>query len=83
VIRRLLTPARRTQLRAAATSAGRVFLGGVVVAFLSSGESVSALDVDDLVLLLDAGAGALVVTVGNALRAGETRFGRGAELERT
>jgi hypothetical protein len=79
VIRRLLTPARQAQLRAAVTSAGRVFLGGVVVAFLASGESVSALDVDDLVLLLDAGAGAVVVTVGNALRAGETRFGRGAE----
>jgi hypothetical protein len=80
VISRLLTPARKAQLAAAATSAGRVFLGGVVVAFLANGESASQLDVEDLVLLLDAGAGAVIVTVGNALRSGETRFGRGADL---
>jgi hypothetical protein len=80
VISRLLTPARKSQMAAAATSASRIFLGGVVVAFLANGESVSQLDVDDLVLLLDAGAGAVIVTVGNALRSGETRFGRGASL---
>lgn len=78
MIGRLLTPVRKAQMAAAATSAARVFLGGVVVAFLAHGEPVSALGAEDLVLLLDAGAGAVIVTVGNALRTGETRFGRGA-----
>lgn len=66
------------QLRAAAASYGRVFLGAVLVAFLASGESASTLSLDDLRLLLDAGIGAMAVTGANALRRGETRFGRGA-----
>lgn len=81
MIGHLLTPARKAQMTAAATSAGRVFLGGVVVAFLANGEPVSQIAADDLVLLLDAGAGAVIVTIGNALRSGETRFGRGALTE--
>jgi hypothetical protein len=65
-------------LRAALASAGRVFLGGVIVAFLAHGEPASQLDLADLRLLLDAGVGALAVTAANALRRGESRFGRGA-----
>lgn len=65
-------------LRAALASYARVFAGAVLVAFLASGEGVSTLGLDDLRLFLDAGVGALAVTAGNALRTGETRFGRGA-----
>lgn len=68
-----------TQIKSAAASCARVFAGAVLVAFLASGEGVSTLSLDDLRLLLDAGVGALAVTAANALRPGETRFGRGAE----
>ena len=66
------------QYKSAAASCARVFAGAVLVAFLASGEGVSTLSLDDLRLLFDAGAGALAVTGANALRRGETRFGRGA-----
>jgi hypothetical protein len=68
----------RTQIKAALTSAGRVFAAAALAAFLSSGESVSMLDLQDLRLLLDAGSAAVALTVVNALRRGETRFGLGA-----
>lgn len=67
-----------SQYKAAAASCARVFAGAVLVAFLAAGEGVSTLSLDDLRLLFDAGVGALAVTGVNALRSGETRFGRGA-----
>lgn len=67
------------QYKSAAASCARVFAGAVLVAFLAAGEGISTLSLDDLRLLLDAGVGALAVTAVNALRPGETRFGRGAE----
>jgi hypothetical protein len=73
-----VSPALRAQLRAAALSASRVFAAAAIAAWLATGQSVSELDVADLHLVLDAGAGAVLVTAGNALRRGETRFGRGA-----
>jgi hypothetical protein len=69
----------KTQILNAAASYGRVFAGAVVVAFLASGEGLSTLSLDDLRLLLDAGVGALAVTAANALRPGESRFGRGVD----
>lgn len=66
------------QLRDAAASYARVFAAAVLVAFLSSGKSASALELADLRLLVDAGIGALALTLANALRPGESRFGVGA-----
>ncbi len=72
--------ARRHQLRAAAWSYARVFAAGVLVAFLASGQRPSEVTLADAWLLLDAGIGALLLTAANALRTGERRFGRGADV---
>lgn len=69
----------KARLRAAAASYGRVFAAASLAAFLSSGQGVSELDVEDVTLLVDAGVAAVVLTLANALRRGETRFGVGAD----
>lgn len=60
------------------SSYGRVFLAAALAAFLTLGKGPTALGVSDLLVLVDAGIAALVITALNALRKGETRFGRGS-----
>jgi hypothetical protein len=63
--------------RAAVESFGRVFAAAALAAYLELGKAPLDLGVADVEVLANAGIAAVVLTVVNALRRGETRFGRG------
>lgn len=66
-------------MKAAAASYGRVFLAAALGTYIASGDTPFTLDGTDLRALISSGAAALALTVFNALRPGDTRFGAGAD----
>lgn len=60
-------------------SFGRVFAAAALAAYLELGKAPLDLRLDDAKSLVNAGIAALLLTVLNYLRPGETRFGRGSE----
>lgn len=66
------------QVRACAASLARVFLAACLTAYLATGESLLTLNQEVWRSIVAAGISAVALTVINALRRGETRFGRGA-----
>jgi hypothetical protein len=57
----------------------RVFAAAALAAYLEIGKSPLNLNLDDASALANAGIAAIILTLVNYLRSGETRFGRGAE----
>lgn len=60
-------------------SFARVFAAAALAAFLELGKQPLDLRLDDAKSLVNAGIAALILTLINYLRPGETRFGRGSE----
>lgn len=66
-------------MKAAAASYARVFFAAALGTYIASGDTPFTLDGTDLRALAASGAAALALTVFNALRPGETRYGVGAD----
>lgn len=60
-------------------SAARVFAAASLAVYLEMGKAPLDLRLDDAKALLNAGLASLILTAVNYLRAGETRFGVGAD----
>lgn len=67
-----------TNVKAAACSYARVFLVASLAAYIASGDSPFTVSGEDLKTIVSAGAASLALTVVNALRPGDSRFGVGA-----